>query len=165
MSESTLPLLLALTVGLPCTLLALAIIYHARVAGRLPDADAGWDPAEADGAPLAFSLPLAPPDPDPALLELQRTVGELQGQLARQRAALTALMSEHERPAVPVALPEPVPAAAGAPATPPGADAGDLRGAVQRLSAEGLSERAIARRLHVGLEEVRLASRRRERVS
>ena len=35
--------------------------------------------------------------------------------------------------------------------------AGGLRTAVSQLAAEGLSDRAIARRLHVGLEEVRVA--------
>ena len=35
--------------------------------------------------------------------------------------------------------------------------AGGLRAAVSQLAAEGLSDRAIARRLHVGLEEVRVA--------
>jgi len=39
--------------------------------------------------------------------------------------------------------------------TPPAA--GGIRAAVSQLAAEGLSDRAIARRLHVGLEEVRVA--------
>jgi DNA-binding NarL/FixJ family response regulator len=36
----------------------------------------------------------------------------------------------------------------------------DLRGSVTRLAAEGLSDRAIARQLHVGLEEVRMTRAR-----
>ena len=39
----------------------------------------------------------------------------------------------------------------------PAPAAGGLRAAVSQLAAEGLSDRAIARRLHVGLEEVRVA--------
>lgn len=173
-------LMLGLTVGLPCTLLALAIIYHARiaVAARMPAADEGWDPrveddaygfapfdAAAEAAP-AFSIPtpdfapvVAPEpyaaEPDPALVELQQTVVELQQQLAGQRAAVAGLLSGRER------APESTRTVAEAPEV---LAVTDLGGAVRRLHAEGLSERSIARRLHVGLEEVRLVSRR-ERVS
>ena len=51
--------------------------------------------------------------------------------------------------------------AAQAPAAPdPALAGGDLPHAVQRLTAEGLSDRAIARRLRIGLEAVRLLARR-----
>ena len=168
MSEST-ALLLAVTVGLPCALLALAVIHHARVIGRMPAADEGWDPDEADELPT-FSLPpmTMPAAPDPAMVDLQRAMSELQGQLARQRETLTALLSDQQRAAA-VRTAAPVPARA--PAAPlhlnaePPVETADLGIAVRNLSAEGLSERAIARRLHVGLEEVRLLSRRRELAS
>ena len=169
MSEST-ALLLAVTVGLPCALLALAVIHHARVIGRMPSADEGWDPEEADELPATFSLPpmKMSAEPDPAMVDLQRTMSELQGQLARQRETLTALLSDQQRAAA-VRTAAPVPARSSvAPlhlnAASPVAIT-DLGSAVRDLSAEGLSERAIARRLHVGLEEVRLLSRRRELAS
>ncbi len=162
MSEST-ALLLAVTVGLPCALLALAVVHHARVIGRMPAADEGWDPDEADEAPTAFSLPAMPAasEPDPAMADLLRTVTELQTQLSRQRDALTGLLSEARHVAAPgVAAPE----RSASPAA-PGLDTADLGAAVRNLSAEGLSDRAIARRLRVGLEEVRLLARRRELAS
>ncbi|MFA7296553.1 MAG: hypothetical protein WC211_05115 [Dehalococcoidia bacterium] len=184
MSTSTV-LLLGLTVGLPCTLLALAIVYHARAAAaRMPAADEGWDPTaedaaydfapfEAPASPAPFAMPafdVAPEpvptfepiarieEPAPELIELRQTVADLQQQLAGQRLAVAGLLSERERAAEPVRIPAPVFEA------PEALAATDLGGAVRRLAAEGLSERSIARRLHVGLEEVRLVSRR-ERVS
>lgn len=188
MSTSTV-LLLGLTVGLPCTLLALAIVYHARAAAaRMPAADEGWDPTiedaaydfapfEAPAAPAPFAVPaqnLAPEpalafepvthieEPAPELIELRQTVADLQQQLAGQRLAVAGLLSERERAAEPVRTPAaPV---FEAPEAPEALAATDLGGAVRRLASEGLSERSIARRLHVGLEEVRLVSRR-ERVS
>lgn len=191
MSTSTV-LLLGLTVGLPCTLLALAIVYHARAgASRMPAADEGWDPAaedasydfvpfEAPAQPAPFAMPaydthvtpdLAPEptlafepsarieEPAPELLELRQTVADLQQQLAGQRLAVAGLLSERDRAPEPVRAPAPIAVEA-----PEELAATDLGGAVRRLAAEGLSERSIARRLHVGLEEVRLVSRR-ERVS
>jgi hypothetical protein len=45
-------LLLGLVVGLPCTLLALALLYHARTNAfaRMPSAEDGWDPYAEDYA-------------------------------------------------------------------------------------------------------------------
>lgn len=164
MSEST-ALLLAVTVGLPCALLALAVVHHARVVGRMPAADEGWDPEQVDELPPAFALPAmqSASEPDPAMVEMQRTVSELQAQLARQRDALTGLLSDQRRaaPSAPVAVASAVPAVT----TPHAIEVGDLGTAVRNLSAEGLSDRAIARRLRVGLEEVRMLSRRRELAS
>jgi len=65
----------------------------------------------------------------------------------------------------PAAMPEPAPAMPPAPAPMPAPapvlpidrTAGELRAAVHDLAAEGLSDRSIARRLRIGLEEVRLA--------
>lgn len=187
MSTSTV-LMLGLTVGLPCTLLALAIVYHARAAAsRMPAADEGWDltteddaygfaPFKAPAQPAPFTVPaydphLAPEpalgyepsarteEPAPELLELRQTVTDLQQQLAGQRLTVAGLLSERERAAEPVHTP-----AAPVFEAPEALAATDLGGAVRRLTSEGLSERSIARRLHVGLEEVRLVSRR-ERVS
>lgn len=167
MSEST-ALLLAVTVGLPCALLALAVVHHARVIGRMPEAYEGWDPEESDELPEAFSLPPMTPTaltPDPVMADLQRTVSELQGQLARQREALTGLLSDQQRAATRVAAPAPTVARPAIENEAQEPEVADLGSAVRDLSAEGLSERAIARRLHVGLEEVRLLSRRRELAS
>jgi hypothetical protein len=180
--------MLGLTVGLPCTLLALAIVYHARAAAaRMPAADDGWDPAVEDAAydfapfeapvqparaipeydlapqaALSFEPAVGTPLPDPELTALRQSVADLQQQLAGQRLAVAGLLSERERATEPVrtaATPAFV-----APEAPEEIAATDLGGAVRRLATEGLSERSIARRLHVGLEEVRLVSRR-ERVS
>jgi hypothetical protein len=165
MSTQTI-LLLGLTVGLPCTLLAMAIIYHGRVTSQMPAADDGWD--YEDEAALeedpAFSVPVPlRSEPDPAVIELQQVVGELQGQLARQRAALTELLSDREPP--PLQRPRPP----AEPLRPAAQDASpqpnELHLRVEELVAEGLSERAIARRLRIGLEEVRLVSKRQERAS
>jgi hypothetical protein len=131
----------------------------------MPAADEGWDEYDDVPVPAApvFSAPPPAPEPDPALIELQRTVGELQDQLAGQRDALTALLSEREQ-AAPVT--RRYPAAAAYPAASAREDlAPDMHTTVADLLAEGLSERTIARRLHIGLEEVRLAARREERVS
>ncbi len=167
MSEST-ALLLAVTVGLPCALLALAVIHHARVIGRMPTADEGWaEYDEEKELPVAFSLPAATPTaltPDPAMADLQRTVSELQGQLARQREALTSMLSDQQRAAATRAA-APVAAPRATAELETAAGVADLGAAIRDLTAEGLSERAIARRLGVGLEEVRLLSRRRELAS
>lgn len=167
--STMLVLLLGLTVGLPCTLLALAIAYHARAAGRMPTADEGWDPDAEDayGAAPVFSVPMpepqpaadSPAEPDPVLLQLQEMVADLQQQLSGQRSAIVGLLSERER-AAEAARSAARPTALHTAGTP----GGDLRGNVRQLLAEGLSERSIARRLRIGLEEVRLVSRR-ERVS
>jgi DNA-binding NarL/FixJ family response regulator len=53
-------------------------------------------------------------------------------------------------------MPEPTPVPQ-APALPIDRTASELRAAVQDLAAEGLSDRSIARRLRIALEEVRLA--------
>jgi len=95
---------------------------------------------------------------------------QVRGDLTRQRAALRQMMSDNERVAVmtpepamvsgapimptPVSAPEPV---AIVPDLPLDRTSGELRTAVTDLAAEGLSDRAIARRLRIGLEEVRLA--------
>lgn len=186
MSEST-ALLLAATVGLPCALLALAVVYHARVVGRMPAAYEGWDEdiddlEYVDEAPAAFRLPplsdsLSPAVPvmrlDPAIADLQANVREMQTQLARQRETLTGLLSEQQRTAaLRASAPRATttrPAAAHGPA--PVSDeeitleVPGIGTAVRNLSAEGLSDRAIARRLRVGLEEVRMLARRGELAS
>jgi hypothetical protein len=162
MSNATV-IALACFVGLPCALLALAIIYRAHVASRMPAAYDGWEPDIDDFAGVApapaYELAAVALEPDPALVALQETVRDVQEQLQRQRVALTELLSDRERQReLAVAGPRPLAALVDAD------DDDDLHVAVQRLIAEGLSERAIARRLRIGLEEVRLAGRR-ERAS
>ena len=87
---------------------------------------------------------------------------DIKTQLARQRGTLERLLAdpggeELSAAAPPVTAPVRATAAGYAPAA---AAAPDLRHVVAQLVAEGLSDRAIARRLHVGVEEVRVARTR-----
>lgn len=178
MNVSPAVLLLSVSIGVPLMLLALGVLYHAYVLGRqqppeLPELDDLGAHVEA----------LATESTDALLIDLRDAVEHMQGQLARQRESLAGLLSDEARAARPalVAAPAAVPAmppmdaspadpepqmAAGsfvyntrlAPATARGG--GSLAGAVAELVAEGLSDRAIARQLHIGLEEVRMARMR-----
>lgn len=159
-------LLLALLFGAPVSALALAVGYHARL--YLLDRGGALARAELD-IEGQDSGPLGPPIE--VVLDLRRSIDELQDQLARQSDTLSNLLSEsaqrmarrelsHAAPAA--AQPQRQAAPAPAPAAPDPSLAGaDLPRAVQRLTAEGLSDRAIARRLRIGLEEVRLLARLR----
>lgn len=146
------PLLLGISIGLPTLLLALGVIYHARVIARQPPLD-----------PLASHVAeLATDHTDELLAELQRSMHAIREQLAQQRDSLASMLSDHEAPSR--ARPAPPVRRAETPASPNplgGLDATvELRSAVARLVAEGLSDRAIARQLHIGLEEVRMARTR-----
>ena len=150
--------LLSIGVGAPILLLALGVLYHAYVLANQP------------AAPDQLMEHVASAAIEPAeelVAELQDAMHEIRGQLGSQRRALSSLLS-----ATPQATEAPVLApAAGAPMpvspsremtdeVAPGAPTEDLTGLVRRLVAEGLSDRSIARRMRIGLEEVRIARTR-----
>lgn len=134
-------------IGVPVLLLALGLLLNAYLLARRQRVN------PADRALDA----LATESVDELVIELARSVEEIKGQLQHQREALGGLLSETAR----AATGAPAPAAASAVAATPG---GDLRLAVDQLVAEGLSDRSIARRLRIGLEEVRMARGRPGRV-
>ena len=147
-----------LLIGIPLLLLAAGLLLNAYLLVRRP---------QIDPTDLALEA-MATESMDGLLLELQRSVEELKGQLAGQRATLAGLLSDASTYAPPVAAfesrsPPGGDLAAAAPDVPEVVaravepSTGDPRSAVQRLVAEGLSDRAIARRLRIGLEEVRLS--------
>ncbi len=152
--------LLSIGVGAPILLLALGVLYHAYVLANQP---ATPDRLMEDVASAAI-------EPAEALVtELQDAMHEIRGQLGSQRHALSNLLSaasSQSTAEAPVLAP-----ASGAPLpvgpspdimddVTPGAPAEGLTGLVRRLVAEGLSDRAIARRMRIGLEEVRIARSR-----
>lgn len=152
MTVSPAILLLSLAIGVPLMLLALGVLYH----GYLLSQQTQRDPLEAHVESLATESTEA------LLTSLQRSVDQLQGQMARQRDSLAGLLSDQRAAltfvtAAPSPRVEDRPIAAGehvsavAPSTP------DLRSRVLALTEDGLSDRAIARELNVGLEEVRIA--------
>jgi hypothetical protein len=162
-------LLLTIAIGVPLMLLALGVLYHAYLLSRQPlDLDDQLDQLVAD--------------PNDVMQGLQRSMQEIRGELTRQRVSLRQMLSERDatgaRPAFATATPEALAAIPAMPiepldpasiialaptllpaepALPIDHTAGELRHAVRELLAEGLSDRAIARRLRIGLEEVRLA--------
>ena len=155
MLELNLPMVLV--IGVPLLLAAGALFLNAYLVLRRTRPDPTDVVLEA----------LATESRDELVLELQRSVDEIKGQLLRQRGALTGFLSDvaEQAPQVgalqaPTASPPPAPVLANGPAAAV-AYAGDvLPVSVQRLVAEGLSDRAIARHLRIGLEEVRLARQR-----
>ena len=172
MSVSSALLLLSISIGLPLMLLAVGVLYHAYVLGRQP---ATMDDLEAHVEALATE------STDALLLDLQEAVERMQGQLARQRESLAGLLSEQDRrprqPAmVPAGIPADAPPMAAAarvetarPVAAPRRAIEDSRrppvpnplgAAVAQLVSAGLSDRAVARQLHIGLEEVRMARMR-----
>lgn len=155
-------LLMSVAIGTPLMLLALGVLYHAYLLGRQP-------------VDLETHVEQLATDPTEVMRGLQRSMNDIRGELTRQRASLREMLSDtqpamagartptHAAPvmalAAPVALPPevipfPTPAA---PSLPIDRTSGELRAAVRELAAEGLSDRSIARRLRIGLEEVRLA--------
>jgi hypothetical protein len=151
MSVSPAVLLIALTVGVPLMLLALGVLYHAYLFGRQP----------VDALEQHVDI-LATESAEELLFALQEAVDEMQDQLAHQRETLAGMLSD-QRPAFagfadrPIAAGEfieqtEVFAAVEEPRT--------VRSRITRLVEDGLSDRAIARELHIGLEEVRIARMR-----
>jgi DNA-binding NarL/FixJ family response regulator len=158
MSVSPAVLLISIAIGVPLMLLALGVLYHAYVLSRQAPIDELTAHVEA----------LATESTEDLLANLQEAVERMQGQLASQRESLAGLLSDSRAPAsMPApqaAFVAPAPMAAGefvpAPAMRRAEAAVDQRSQIQRLAAEGLSDRAIARQLHIGLEEVRIARMR-----
>ena len=170
--------LLVLLIGVPLLLVAGGLLLNAYLMVRRSHVETADRALEA----------LATESMDELLLELQRAIEEIKSQLARQRVTLSGLLTEagayaqpagetpqrdetlFSRPGQPPAPARPQPAEQ--PPAPPDIDtrvdppaAADLRGAVDQLVAEGLSDRSIARRMRIGVEEVRLARLRSGRAS
>ena len=175
--------ILSVTIGLPLLLLACGVLYHAYVLGRQP---AVVDELEAHVEAMATQ------STDALLVDLQEAVERMQRQLARQRESLAGLLSDEARmpramtPAMatvsmsaapaptlepdlpmasgaPIEAPRLAPIVERAPGQPIEGQRGSLASSVSRLVAEGLSDRAIARQLHIGLEEVRMTRMRGSR--
>lgn len=153
--------LLSIGVGAPVLLLALGVLYHGYVLANQP------------AAPDRLTEHVASAAVEPAeelVAELQDAMHEIRGQLGSQRQALSNLLSAATQSPQTARAPVLAPASgAPLPAGPsadmmddvtPGAATEDLTGLVRRLVAEGLSDRAIARRMRIGLEEVRIARTR-----
>lgn len=171
-------LILSIAIGGPVLLLALAVLYHAALVSR-QKADLEVALAEAGLTAEGRALMPGVQEPDArraldadrdlltehvsslvtrsseALAErLEEAMAQMQQQLAQQRSSLELLLSE------------PVRAVAGAPL---GRAAGEYirhepvqstATQIARLIDEGLSDRAIARELRIGLEEVKIARSR-----
>ena len=156
---ATSTLIISLSIGIPIALLAIAIAYRTRADIKAANA---WQAAELEQDSEGDAAV------DTLLVDLQTTVEEMRQQLTRQRDALTGLLSEQATQAAaieaPAAIAAPSLEAVGeaAPAQPvptsiaPVVSKADIHSKVLELSAEGLSDRAIARRLRVGVEEVRM---------
>ncbi len=165
MSVSPTILLITLAVGVPLMLLALGVLYHAYLFSQQP-----IETLEQHVDSLATE------SAEELLFALQEAVDEMQEQLASQREALAGMLSEKPQPAFATVAPLSLdhhfelvesdrPTAAGEYV--PRADArldavaprgaADVRTRIAELADEGMSDRAIARELHIGLEEVRIA--------
>lgn len=175
MSVSPSVLLLSIAIGGPVLLLALAVLYHGMLISR-QKADLEVALAEVGLAPgmtqrVATPIPAARAGEDRDLLtehvsslvtrtsdalaeRLEEAVAQMQEQLAHQRMSLETLLSEPARAGVGVSM---------------GRAAGEhvrheavlpTSTHIGRLIDEGLSDRAIARELRIGLEEVKIARSR-----
>ena len=151
MSASPTILLITLALGVPLMLIALGVLYHAYLYSQQP-----METLEQHVDSLATE------SAEDLLFALQEAVDEMQSQLAYQRDTLAGMLSDRPQQAFATVAPlsldtddEAVrPAAAGE--FVPRAMTG-VRGEIARLAEDGLSDRAIARELHIGLEEVRIA--------
>ena len=162
MTVSPSVLLVSIAIGVPLMLLALGVLYHAYLLSRQP-------------VDLDTHVEQLATEPGEVMRGLQRSMNDIRGELTRQRASLREMLSDPQpamagsqapiaaavaaSPPAPVETAAPLAPVAPAPAPmlPIDRTAGELRGAVHDLAAEGLSDRSIARRLRIGLEEVRLA--------
>ena len=165
--------LLSLTLGIPVTLIAVALLAHAYVAWR----SASW--AGAATGSVASANDTASEAAEAELVsELSGAIEDLRNQLARQREALGGMLSGGAPEQAATASPFAGIAAAGAPAAASYASVArvvagrgdaavggltpqaELAPAIDQLVREGLSDRAIARELRVGLDEVRVSRER-----
>ena len=145
-------LALTLLLGVPLMLLAVGVIANAVLLMGRRDADPTDVELEALATQSAGEL----------VVHLQQSVEEMRGQLARQRSTLESLLFDVDRSTRATASSA---AAARSSAAAPAIGAvpdstTDLPRVVDRLVSEGLSDRTIARRLRIGVEEVRLARAR-----
>lgn len=151
MSASPTILLITLALGVPLMLIALGVLYHAYLYSQQP-----METLEQHVDSLATE------SAEDLLFALQEAVDEMQSQLAYQRDTLAGMLSDRPQQAFATVAPLSLdtddevvrPAAAGE--FVPRAMTG-VRGEIARLAEDGLSDRAIARELHIGLEEVRIA--------
>lgn len=170
MSVSPTVLLVTLALGVPLMLLALGVLYHAYLFSRQP-MDLLEDHVDS----------LATESAEELLFALQEAVDEMQAQLVSQRETLAGMLSggrpggardgltgERLQPAFAAVAPlsldtfedgtidedDDLPAAAGEFVS---RGTSGVRSRIAQLADEGLSDRAIARELHIGLEEVRIA--------
>lgn len=174
MNVSPAVVLVSVAIGLPLMLLAIGVLYHAYLASR----------SEMQDALDSHVRGLATESTEDLLVSLQDAVDQMREQLAHQRQSLAGLLSDQRallsgspdgsltlaageqvtqtsrlvggrggavQPLAPVQLSR---------AAPRQGRGHDLRQQVLDLVSEGLSDRAIARELHVGLEEVRIARAR-----
>lgn len=159
MSVSPAILLITLAVGVPLMLLALGVLYHAYLYSR-QSIDALEDHVDS----------LATESAEDLLFALQEAVDEMQAQLAYQRETLAGMLSEKPQPAFATVAPlsldmdDDRPTAAGefvsrtpAQAESQGSPMASVRAQIAQLAQAGMSDRGIARELHIGLEEVRIA--------
>lgn len=162
----------ALAIAVPALVITVGLLLNAYLLYRRPTV-AARDGNEAVDRRLDE---IVTSSSDELLVTLQHSIDEVKGQLAGQSSVLAGLLSDGSPPppSLDAVLQGIVPATAGAAiaveAAPAEisdaerlaqADSGAdfLRRVVHSLVAEGLSDRAIARRLSVGLEEVQLARR------
>lgn len=152
MSVSPTILLITLALGVPLMLIALGVLYHAYLYSQQP-----IDALEQHVDSLATE------SAEDLLFALQEAVDEMQSQLAYQRDTLAGMLSDRPQPAFATVAPLSMDTDADGDMGRPAA-AGDfvpratgVRGEIARLAEDGLSDRAIARELHIGLEEVRIA--------
>lgn len=182
MSVSPSVLLLSIAIGGPVLLLALAVLYHAALIARqradldvalaeaglsndmlaqmsvtpMPTVSRTSRDAEEDRDLLTEHVSsLVTRSADALALRLEEAMAQMQDQLAHQRSSLETLLSE--------------PARMATASVPMGRAAGEyirndvppsMSNQIARLIDEGLSDRAIARELRIGLEEVKIARSR-----
>ncbi len=150
MSVSPTVLLLSLAIGVPLMLLALGVLYH----GYLLSQQTRRDPLDVRVEALATE------SSDELIASLQDAVLQLQGQMSRQRESLASLLSDQRNAFALEGAGDDRPMAAGEQVESlesRHAPDSSLRARVLALTEDGLSDRAIARELHIGLEEVRIA--------
>jgi hypothetical protein len=179
MSVSPSVLLLSIAIGGPVLLLALAVLYHGMLISRqkadleVALADTGLSPnmlTQASATPTPADRGAAERDlltehvaslvtrSSDALAErLEEAMSQMQEQLAHQRTSLETLLSEPARVIAGASMGRAAGEHVRQGSTP------SLSTHIGRLIEEGLSDRAIARELRIGLEEVKIARNRGHR--